>query len=286
MCRIAPFLLFIAALAPPQPATDVSLAPRSPGLIRVAVVGDVGEGTGRIATGIAKVHSGTPLDAILITGDNFYPCAVKSVTDPRWSIIRPLAAIGPPLFPVLGNHDYCGPGPAAEIGASLWSFPAAQYAIRSPFADFAMLDTTPLAERDSRLAENAIAPIFSISRVPWRIVVGHHVIESSGWHGYFRRTERRRMQRLLAPMRASHVDLYVCGHDHHMELLSGKPRILLSGAGSEPVPALALRINTLYPHTVRRALGFAVLEITPRSLTIRFFDGEGKQDGPPFVTQR
>lgn len=279
-------LLFTLLLfASPLRAVEVSLTPRTQTL-RVAVVGDIGEGSMRIARAIARVHAQSPLDAIILTGDNFYPCAVASKSDQRWSIISPLAAIGPPLFPLLGNHDYCGPGPAAEIGAPLWSFPARQYAVRTPVADFAMLDTTPLAEHDARNAELEIPRLFETSRVAWRIVVGHHVIESSGWHGYFRRTERRRMQRLRAPMRAAHVDLYVCGHDHHMELLGGNPRILVSGAGSEPVPALALRSNTLYPALVRRGLGFALLEITAKALTIRFYDGEGTQDGPPFVTLR
>src|SRR5512132_2289466 len=77
---------------------EISVSPHFKDEVRVAVVGDVGEGTGRIATGIAALHAHTPLDAIIITGDNFYPCAVASRTDPRWSIVRPLAAIGPPLF--------------------------------------------------------------------------------------------------------------------------------------------------------------------------------------------
>ena len=65
-------------------------------------------------------------DAIyFITGDNVYPCGVKSANDPKWSVVRPLSALGVPLYPVLGNHDYCG-NPDAQIGAPLpnWNLPA------------------------------------------------------------------------------------------------------------------------------------------------------------------
>ena len=55
-----------------------------------------------------------PLDAIILPGDNIYPCGVKSVDDPRWSVLQPLIDLGLPLFPVLGNHDYCG-SPDAQI---------------------------------------------------------------------------------------------------------------------------------------------------------------------------
>ena len=113
--------------------------------LRVAVVGDVGDGSAAAAREIARVHAETPLDAILLTGDNFYPCSVRSVDDPRWSIVRPLTEIGPPVFPVLGNHDYCG-NPDAQIGAPIWRFPAREYVVRSAVAEFWMIDTTPVAK--------------------------------------------------------------------------------------------------------------------------------------------
>src|SRR5436190_18858391 len=76
--------------------------------LRIAVVGDTGNGSEAVAAGIRRVHAGDPLDAIILTGDTFYPCGITSRDDPRWSLVSPLTSIGPPLFPVLGNHDYCG----------------------------------------------------------------------------------------------------------------------------------------------------------------------------------
>lgn len=265
-------------------AQDVPLVAHGPAL-RIAVVGDIGEGTDRIAKAIARVHAAQPLDGIILTGDNFYPCGVQSAHDPKWAILQPLTALHLPLYAVLGNHDYCG-NAGAQVGAKQWTMPAREFALRHPLADFAMLDTDPDAMGRSRDAERSLVRFLARSKATWRIAVGHHTIVSSGYHGYFRRAERRRMQRLLPFLRRERVDLYVCGHDHHMELLSGKPRMLISGAGSTPVPALALRPNTLFPSTIRRALGFAVLALDAKSMTIRFYDGEGRDDGPPFVFAR
>jgi tartrate-resistant acid phosphatase type 5 len=266
---VAALLLCATALATP-PA--VTLAPRA-ATLRMAVVGDAGDGTEAVARGLARVHAATPLDAILLPGDNIYPCGVRSVSDPRWSLLRPLAALGVPLFPVLGNHDYCG-DPEAQIAATStfpqWNFPARTYVIRTGVADFAMLDTTPYVNGRAPLPD--VASLVGQSEAPWRIAVGHHTIVSSGWHGYFPRDEHRRMLALLKPLRSARVDLYVCGHDHHLELVEGRPFMLISGASSDPIPPVALHPHTLFPPDARRLSGFAVIEVSRETLTVRFFD--------------
>src|SRR5258706_11260537 len=98
-------ILLVAALA---------LAQRDPAVLRLAVVGDTGNGSVKVAAGIAAVHAQAPLDAIVVTGDNFYPCGVTSADDPRWSLIQPLTAVGPPVLPVLGNHDSYGKSKPGE----------------------------------------------------------------------------------------------------------------------------------------------------------------------------
>src|SRR4051812_24855775 len=99
-------LLLLATLASAQ-LPEITLAPRT-ATLRLAVAGDTGEGSEVLAKAIARVHAQSPVDAILLTGDNFYPCGIESASDPRWNLIRPLTRIGVPIFPVLGNHDYCG----------------------------------------------------------------------------------------------------------------------------------------------------------------------------------
>ena len=162
----------------------------------MAVVGDAGDGTEAVARAIARVHAARPLDAIILPGDNIYPCGVRSADDPRWFVLQPLIALHLPLFPVLGNHDYCG-NPDAELATRFpeWHFPAREYLLQGGVADFAMIDTTPYVRRQAPAPD--VSAMFATSHAPWHIVVGHHPIVSSGFHGYFPRREHRRMLALL-----------------------------------------------------------------------------------------
>jgi acid phosphatase len=248
---IATVYLLLAALTLGAPLPHVPLAPRATTL-RIAVVGDTGEGSDRVANGIAKLHARTTLDAVIITGDAFYPCGPSSAADRQWNRVRALSRIGVPLFPVLGNHDFCGKSrPAVQIGATVvphWQFPARQYVVDAKLAELLMLDTTPYATSRNDDAANALRQTFAAKKTtPWRIAVGHHPIISSGYHGHFPRNQHLRMVTLDPLMRRAKVDLYICGHDHHLELIDANPRLLISGAGSDPVPPLVPHKETLLP---------------------------------------
>lgn len=255
---------------------EVSLAPRN-GVLRLAVTGDTGSGAATVAAGIARVHGQQALDAILLTGDNFYPCGVTSAEDPRWRLVTPLTRIGIPVFPVLGNHDYCGKAdPGAQVRAPVanWMFPGRSYVVRAGFADFAFVDTDPFVKR--KTSALPIAEAFAASNARWRVVVGHHPVISSGWHGYFPRDEVQRMREVVPTLRAAKADLFIAGHDHHVELIRGRMTHLISGAGSEPVPPVKLRLRTVYPPEIRRErIGFAVVEITAKRIRVRFYDAKG-----------
>jgi acid phosphatase len=237
-------------------------------VFRVAVVGDAGNGSAEVARGIVRAG---PVDAVILTGDNIYPCGVKSANDPKWSVLEPLSQIGVPIYPVLGNHDYCG-DPDAQIGAPLpnWHFPSREYSIATPFADFDFIDTTPIAKGKRSAHHSALSTQHATGR--WRVVVGHHPLLSSGYHGYFPRDEHRRMLKLLPQFRG--VDLYLAGHDHHLELIEGRPLMLVSGAGSAPVPPLIAHRKTRWA-SEERYRGFAVVEFTASTMTIRFLDSHG-----------
>ncbi len=269
--------LFVAATLDGSPLPEVSLAPRND-VLRVAVTGDTGSGADAVAAGIARVHVGKPLDAIILTGDNFYPCGVESVEDPRWNLVTPLTRIGVPVFPVLGNHDYCGKAnPDAQIRAPIanWRFPARQFVLRTGVADFAFIDTDPFVK--GRSPTLPLDTAFASSKAPWRVVVGHHPVISSGWHGYFPRDEVKRMREVIPTLRAVRADLYIAGHDHHVEWIRGRMLHLISGAGSSPVMPIKLRLSTVYPPEIRRErIGFAVLEIRERSIRVRFYDAKGR----------
>jgi len=89
------FRLFVLLLFA---APELTLAPRT-AVLRIAVAGDTGKGADAVAEGMAALHAKNPLDAIVLTGDNFYPCGVESETDPRWKLVTALTPVGPPVFP-------------------------------------------------------------------------------------------------------------------------------------------------------------------------------------------
>lgn len=278
--RLFVLALFAAALQA-APLPEVQLRQKGP-ILRIAVVGDTGSGADRVAAGIARLHAKTPLDAIVLTGDNFYPCGVTSETDPRWKLVTGLTRVGPPVLPVLGNHDRCGDSdPLAQVRATgtipNWTMPGAQYAVRTKVADFAMLDTTPYVRAKNREAESVLRQAFTSSTARWRVVVGHHPVISSGYHGYFPRDEVARMQEIIPALRETGAHLYICGHDHHLELLRGRMLHLVSGAGSEPIPPIKLRMSTVFPQEINRErIGFAVVELDAKRIRVRFYDAKGR----------
>ena len=80
------------------------------------------------------------------------------------------------------------------------------------------------------------------------------------------------MRALLPMLRNAKVTLYICGHDHHLELIRANPSFLISGAGSEPIPPIALHHRTVYPTEIRprQEMGFAVLEVSRTAWDVRF----------------
>ncbi|HMC23071.1 MAG TPA: hypothetical protein VKL19_14560 [Thermoanaerobaculia bacterium] len=105
-----------------------------------------------------------------------------------------------------------------------WHFPSRSYAMHSSLVG------------GGQRAAGGPPPGFLFSppaaRRPLPAVVGHHTIYSSGMHG----ANMRALLPLLES-RTQGADLYVCGHDHDLELIGdrtghARPLFLISGAGS------------------------------------------------------
>lgn len=286
--------------------------------LRFIVTGDAGGTHSALRDGMLAVMRRIPIDGILLVGDNFYPCGISGRSDPQWTKIT--AHFGPthlPIYPILGNHDYgdqqeraaggywtCGhPDPGAEVAATGsipgWRFPARNYVLHSNLAELVMLDTQPIAlafkhriagSRTATEETSWLTTTLDRANARWRIVVGHHTIFSSGLHGRKNDATQQRMRSLLPLLRREHVDLYICGHDHDMELIGDRdrPLFLISGAGSGTDELRARKAAdeppTMFPHLPSKPyIGFAVLEIAKDHLAIAFFDHNGRQTGGPFV---
>jgi len=286
--------------------------------LRLIVVGDAGATHSMLRAGMLRVEKEHPVDAILLVGDNFYPCGIHGLDDPQWTkITQHFGPVGVPIFPVLGNHDYgdpqvhdgelttCGvPDPEVEVDETQriaqWHFPARSYELKSALADLIMLDTQPIASgflapfRGSATTSEETGFLrqqLQESTAAWRIVVGHHTIFSSGEHGRTDDALRANMRALLPMLDEKNgADLYICGHDHDLELIGSlngaRPWFLISGAGSANdamKPRPDSEPPTIFPVPLRTFLGFAVVDITPSTLSITFYDKIGWQKGVPFT---
>lgn len=262
------------------------MPPAAPGaVLDFLVTGDSGKKTSvrhAVTTAMAEHAARVHPSFIVLTGDNFYPSGVDSVSDPAWKthFENVFAPLGVPVHPCLGNHDHQG-SVAAQIEYSslqpLWKLPAPRHWFThavSPGCDaaFFFLDTQslrtgfPALWRDEQVVwlDDALAR----SPASWKIVVGHHPMYSGGPKGGSS-TLRHSLQRVFA---RRNVALYLSGHDHTLELLD--PGLgwlqLVSGAGAVPDPVVATD-RTLF-HAVGG--GFAWVSVRPDDLWIQFVQPE------------
>jgi tartrate-resistant acid phosphatase type 5 len=273
---------------------------------RLAVVGDIGHDSydlrgrtmAQLAAALDDHHREEPLDAIIVLGDNFYNCGLQ--TEGHWQILRPLARLGVPMFPVWGNHDYglqrgCPPvDPCRQLQAEapdwlrpLWRFAAPSYRIEvAGLAVVSMLDTTPLAmgwtsppELQQRLRDDLAG-----AETPWRIAGGHHVLFSSGRHG-IRREHLGPMRELRPTLRELGVHAFLSGHDHHLEMIrrEGDPLWLISGSGSR---GRSLIIPTAGSVVRANERGYAILDMTADRLMLTLHLLDGALLGEPAVIER
>jgi 3',5'-cyclic AMP phosphodiesterase CpdA len=282
------------------------------GVLRLVLVGDTGNPGTHLHEAIDGI-AGKPIDAVLLLGDNFYPCGVRSDIDRRWKIFTDdLGEVHAPTFAILGNHDYGNPNRrgvrdrrchdtqarsqvTSRRTPALWHMPARNYVIRTSVADIVMVDTNPLAQRWSApylgsataaATQAWLERTLSASRSRWKIVAGHHPIYSSGTHGTTKGPSLPAMRALLPVLKANEVAVYAAGHDHHLELIgdrSSLPLFLVSGAGSSTQHYRERPKSeppTLWKAPGRRSFeGFAVLTVTRRRILVEFYDEESKKHG-------
>ena len=146
---------------------------------------------------------------------------------------------------------------------------------------FFCLDTNPLAylsgseaaapsdtgaeRRQLRWLDSSL----SVSSARWKVVVGHHTIYSNGSHG-----ENDVLRDLLLPiLTRSRADLYLCGHDHHLEML--KPvsgvHFVISGAGGKRRD-VTWRENTMFAATNN---GSNFFRVSAKEIALEFLDRTG-----------
>lgn len=269
---------------------------KEPGTAYFLVVGDWGRnGQGdqqAVADWMGIAANQVDAKFVVSTGDNFYCCGVASVDDYQWissyeNVFRS-HSLQVPWYVTLGNHDYHGKV-QAQIDYSKrsqrWKLPARYYTQAYGKIRFVFIDSSPfiknyhkrtdhsdLLQQDTTRQVKWIDSVLSVSKEPWKIIVGHHPIYSVGDHG-----NEPDMKRLLEErMKKHHAQVYFAGHDHSLQShTSGekKQRYIVSGGGSESTPVKSNAATTLFAMSTT---GFVIAAVREGQMTIYFIDSKGK----------
>lgn len=256
------------------------------------VLGDMGTGREdqrRVARVMAARAQKDRPAFLLTVGDNFYEWGVDSPEDPLfWSHFHDIyddPALDVPVYPTLGNHDHRG-DPEAQVAHSgvhpNWRMPSRHYSFSRSLEDgtridFFALDTNPIeTDQDGHEVQLAwLSNALESSSARWKIVFGHHPLHSSGDHGGSARM-REALEQILD---ASGVDLFLAGHDHHMEVLRPTSAVLHVVAGAAGGPDKAYPV-TWSEQTIYAATGGGVLllRLERDLLLLEFIRMDGKTE--------
>ena len=257
------------SLAQPQPPA----APAS-GRTRFLAVADVGSGDANqraVGAQMAAVHRRQPVDLVLLAGDNIYPSGdIRLVGKTFEEPYAALLAAKVPFHAVLGNHDIRTENGNPQIAYRPYGMKGRFYSVRKGDVEFFMLDTNGNAPWSQQLSwfRSALAA----SKAPWKVVVGHHPIYSSGLYG--NNPELR--AKLSSLMQRHGVQLYINGHEHNYERsrpIDGITYLVVGGGGAYLRPVLP----TAQSAKAVSAYSFAELEATDKTLTVTAWDRNGKQ---------
>jgi tartrate-resistant acid phosphatase type 5 len=271
--------------------------------IHFLVIGDWGRNgenyQKEVARAMGRAGHDLDIDFIITTGDNFYPIGVASTRDYHWissfETIYTAQSLYRRWYPVLGNHDY-GANPDAVVEyskvSSRWAMPSRYYS--QTFMNgrdtilIAFLDTDPIVKEmdgdpyDSvKYVKGGVArqrqwleDLLASSNARWKIVVGHHPMYTGGWRK--NSVDTKNIKSFLGPIfEKNNVDVYIAGHEHHLEYTkpAGKTHHIISGSGSEARPV------SLHPDGGKFAAavqGFASFSVVSDSILVQFIDHKDK----------
>lgn len=283
------FLSLLGAAAGAPARVEAVLQPQDPNAVRIAVVGDYGDGSQAEADVAALIDSWTP-DYVVTVGDNNYPAGaaedIDAVIGRFYSdYIAPYrgsygdGAATNRFFPTLGNHDWDtsrGEPPVPQPYLDYFTLPDGPgqeryYDVRLGPVHLFALDSDPrepdgvsATSTQARWLQGALAA----SDAPWKLVVFHHAPYSSGLHGS---TPYMRW-----PFREWGADAVLSGHDHDYErlMVDGLP-YFVNGLGGDsrywfliPWPGTQVRYND--------DAGAMLIEATPDRIAFQFITRRGE----------
>jgi predicted phosphodiesterase len=214
---------------PRQTWDVVALPTESQPWLRVALVGDVGDGGGRELETAAAIAAQSQLDrydVLMLLGDNVYPAGdPERIQATVFEPFGPLLDSGTDLFAVLGNHDVMDDTGDAQLEAL--GMPDRWYAVeRGDLLGIALDTTRPTDPDQLEWLEETLAT----SDATWKLVGLHHPPYSSGLHG-----SNQEVRDAFVPIFERYgVQVVFAGHEHDYQRsnpINGVTYIV-SGGGS------------------------------------------------------
>jgi calcineurin-like phosphoesterase family protein len=242
--------------------------------LRFLATADSGSGDSNqraVGRQMGALHRRDPVELVLMAGDNIYPSGDLALVKATFQRpYRELLAAGVPFHAVLGNHDNITGNGKPQVAYPPFGMKGRWYSLRRGPVAFFMLDTNVKAPWQLQLPW--LKRELAASDAPWKVVVGHHPIYSSGFYG----NDPAAIARLTPLFRRHGVQLYINGHDHNYERskpLQGTTYLTVGGGGASlrPVKAEAQSARAVSVHS------FAELQVRGERLTIDAWDLKGNR---------
>jgi 3',5'-cyclic AMP phosphodiesterase CpdA len=258
-------------------------SPERKDMLRFLAVADTGSGDANqraVGQQMAEVHQRRTADLVVLGGDNIYPSGDLAMVEATFQ--RPYAALlraGVPFHAVLGNHDIRTDNGDPQVAYGPFGMKGRYYTMRRGPVEFFMLDTNGNADWQRQISW--LRSVLANSRAPWKVVVGHHPIYSSGFYG----NDPHLAAKLASLMQRHGVQLYINGHDHNYERskpIDGITYLVVGGGGASLRPVMASG------QSARAASVFSFAEIlaTPRELSLWAWDKNGRQIDQAILARR
>jgi 3',5'-cyclic AMP phosphodiesterase CpdA len=241
--------------------------------VRFLAVADTGSGNAhQLAVGaqMAAVHRQRPVDLVVLGGDNIYPSGDLALVEATF--LRPYAgllAAKVPFHAVLGNHDIRTANGDPQVAYKPFGMNGRFYSLRRGDLELFMLDTNVNTDWAAQL--RWLRSALGTSKAPWKVVIGHHPIYSSGMYG----NDPDLRSRIAPLMQRYGVQLYINGHEHNYErsrAIDGITYLVVGGGGAalRPIHATDQSARALSEYS------FAEIEAGPKELSVMTWNSKGE----------
>jgi 3',5'-cyclic AMP phosphodiesterase CpdA len=184
-------------------------------VLRFVAVADTGAGDRNqyaVAEAMNRHYDRTPFSTVVLAGDNIYTNGeIDKIKDVFELPYDKLLKQGTKFYAALGNHDVRTQNGDLQVRYPGFRMKGRRYTFREKSVQFFVLETNPSADWNEQVAW--LDKELMRSDAPWKVVIGHHPIYSSGFYG----TDAGLVS-LLTPLFKKHgVNLYINGHEHSYE---------------------------------------------------------------------